>query len=497
MTGQWEASDGGARPERRKRARRATDVRLPEPVQRPTAEAKGRRSAAATSAIPAALVAGWAIAGLASGGETLLPAAALVLTAVWLLLTFPWAHGGQEGSGFAGLGRMLKVRAVRRALERDELELHYQPQIDLGSGKPFGVEALLRWRRGEHMVPPGEFLPAVEASDLMGPVTERVLEMAIAQAGRWRREGRLVRVAINLSAANLRDFRVVSHVRRTLEVHDVPPDGIALEVTETTVLDNPEQTRAVLDALDELGVPISIDDFGAGYSSLLWLRIFPIDEVKIDRSFVSQLDSGGRAFVEGVVRLARDLAMGVVAEGVETREVLDELHSLGCEAGQGWLFARPMPADAAAAWLDEHAETDWGRRESGISIDPRYEEIAAARDVVQSRAVAAGMSESDVWDVRVAITEALANAIEHGARADDGRIHVRITEDRDELRLEVHGGGRNGGPPAPQGARERGRGIAIMSGTMDCVHLAHDEDRNLIRLAKRLRREDEAAGPGG
>ncbi len=490
MTGRPEPSAHAPRPERRKRARRGTDVRLPEPAQRPAAEAKGRRSAAATSAIPAALVAGWAVARIASGAGVAVPLVALSLTVVWLLLTFPWAHGGQSGSGFAGIGRMLKVRSVRRALERDELELHYQPQIDLATGRPFGVEALLRWRRGETMVPPGDFLPAVEASDLIVPVTERVLEMAIAQAGEWRRGGRDLRVAINLSAANLRDFRVVEQVRRALDANGVPPDGIALEVTETTVLDNPEQTRAVLDSLDELGVPISIDDFGAGYSSLLWLRIFPVDEVKIDRSFVSQLSGEGRAFVAGVVRLARDLSMGVVAEGVETREALEELHSLGCESGQGWLFARAMPADEVAAWIDEHAETDWGRRETGISIDPRYEEIAAAREMVESRAQAAGLSDSDVWDVRVAVTEALANAIEHGARSEDGRIHVTVTEDRDELRLEIQGGGRNGGPPAPGGVRERGRGIAMMSGTMDSVHLAHDEDQNLIRLAKRLRRAE-------
>jgi EAL domain-containing protein (putative c-di-GMP-specific phosphodiesterase class I)/anti-sigma regulatory factor (Ser/Thr protein kinase) len=387
---------------------------------------------------------------------------------------------------------------VRRALEHGELELHYQPQVDLRTGSPYGVEALLRWRRGETMIPPGEFLPAVEASDLIGPLTEHVLEMAIAQAGEWRRAGRDVRVAINLSAANLRDFKVVSQVERALEAHDVPADGIALEVTETTVLDNPEQTRAVLDALDELGVPISIDDFGAGYSSLLWLRIFPVAEVKIDRTFVANLSGEGRAFVAGVVRLAGDLSMSVVAEGVETGDVLDALHELGCQAGQGWLFARPMPATEVEGWLDAHLEEqDWGRREAEISIDASFDEIPAARELVQQRAEEAGLSDSDVWDVRVAVTEALANAIEHGARAADGRIRIWVTEDRNELRLEVHGGGREGGSPSARTARERGRGIAIMSGTMDSVHLAHDHDRNLIRLAKRLRREDPVGDRAG
>jgi anti-sigma regulatory factor (Ser/Thr protein kinase) len=236
-------------------------------------------------------------------------------------------------------------------------------------------------------------------------------------------------------------------------------------------------------------VPISVDDFGAGYSSLLWLRIFPVEEVKIDRSFVSQLSGDGRAFVEGVVRLARDLALRVVAEGIEDREVLSGLHALGCEAGQGFLFARPMPPEQLERWLDAHAETDWARRETGIAINPTYDEIAPARDLVAETAAAAGLSDADVWDVRVAVTEALANAIEHGTPTEDGRIHVRIAEEDDELQLEVVGGGRGPEGRPVESAGERGRGIAIMSGTMDSVHLAHDDDRDLIRLAKKIRRE--------
>jgi anti-sigma regulatory factor (Ser/Thr protein kinase) len=146
-----------------------------------------------------------------------------------------------------------------------------------------------------------------------------------------------------------------------------------------------------------------------------------------------------------------------------------------------------MPADEVEAWLDSHGETTWGRRETAISIDPDYGEIAAARDFAEEKAVTAGMTESDVWDVRVAITEALANAIEHGALAADGRIHVRIAEDREELQFEVVGGGRAGEQHQPSGGSDRGRGMAIMTGTMDSVQLVHDRDRNLIRLAKRLR----------
>jgi anti-sigma regulatory factor (Ser/Thr protein kinase) len=151
-----------------------------------------------------------------------------------------------------------------------------------------------------------------------------------------------------------------------------------------------------------------------------------------------------------------------------------------------------MPPGEVEVWLDEHRETSWGRRETAISIDPTYTEIAAARDFVEKQAISAGMTASDVWDVRVAITEALANAIEHGALSADGQIHVRIAEGRDELRFEVLGGGRAGERQQPNGGSDRGRGMAIMTGTMDSVQLVHDRDRNLIRLAKRLRSSAQA-----
>lgn len=390
------------------------------------------------------------------------------------------------------LGRRRIVRAVRRAMDRDELELHYQPQMDLHSGEIAGAEALLRWRRRGELVPPGDFLPAVEASELIGPLTEFVVDRAFEQAGAWHREGRELRIAVNLSGANLTDFRIVDHVERSLQRHEVDPSMVVLEVTETVVLENPEQTRAVLDAIAELGVAISVDDFGIGYSSLLWLRIFPVAEVKIDRTFVSEMQEEGRAFVEGVVRLARDLSMRVVAEGIEDEATLRELQTLGCDAGQGFLFAPALSPGKMLPWIDEQQDSGWARRETTVTIDPHYDQIAEARDAVTDRAIAAGMSEADIWDMRVAITEALANAIEHGARSSDNLIHVRIAEERGELRLDIAGGGRGSGEPPPARGPERGRGIAIMSGTMDSMRLTHERDRNLIELAKSMndRRSD-------
>lgn len=405
----------------------------------------------------------------------------------WLALFLPMRKTTKSTWGLANGVRARTVRAVRRGLEQDELELHYQPQIDLRTGSAYGVEALLRWRRKGTIVPPGEFLPAVEGSNLIGPLTHRVLDMALEQASLWRRAGRDLDLAVNLSAANLRDFKVVEQVSALLNEHEVPPNMLTLEVTETSVLDEPEQARAVLDAISDLGVSISIDDFGAGYSSLLWLRIFPATEVKIDRSFVSQIHGEGKAFVGGVVHLARDLDMKVLAEGVEDESVLDDLQALGCESAQGFFFARPMPVPELEAWLDAHSgETTWARRETVVSFEPSFSELDAVRAMVEARAEEAGMGESDIWDVRVAATEALSNAIEHAPLAKDGLIHLRITQEQGELLLEITGGGNPEGTPR-HADPNRGRGIGIMTALMDEVEMKHDEGAGVTRLSKKLR----------
>jgi EAL domain-containing protein (putative c-di-GMP-specific phosphodiesterase class I)/anti-sigma regulatory factor (Ser/Thr protein kinase) len=478
--------------ERRARARRLTDVHLPRADRHRTGGSSNGGSRPRRWALvfilcaPAVALLAWLEILLLDAGRPLLAVVALLVALAWLVCLAPMLGGGSRSWTLTDVRRMRIVHAVRRALERDELVLHYQPQMNIQSGGPSGVEALLRWRRNGELIPPGDFLPAVESSELIGPLTQRVLEMALEQTGAWQRAGRPVRVAVNLSPANLADFRIVDQLERSLAKYEVSPELLILEVTETTVLENPEQTRAILDAITDLGVAISVDDFGIGYSSLLWLRIFPVDEVKIDRSFVSQMHGDGKAFVEGVIRLARDLSMTVVAEGIEEESTLEQLQALGCESGQGFLFSPAMPPAEVEAWIDSHHETSWARRETTISIDPEFDQIGKARDLVADRAIKAGMSESDVWDMRVAVTEALANAIEHGPCAADNLIHVRIAEEQGELRLDIAGGGRTGGQaPAPRGP-DRGRGLSIMTGTMDSLKLTHDRDRNLIRLAKTL-----------
>jgi EAL domain-containing protein (putative c-di-GMP-specific phosphodiesterase class I)/anti-sigma regulatory factor (Ser/Thr protein kinase) len=478
--------------------RRLADVHLPKSGRHelegssPSREGVRRPRIVLAACLPALALIVWLGVELIGDGRLLLAALALLVGGFWLACVMSMVAGSARTWTLADLTRARTVRAVRRAMENGELELHYQPQLNIQDGTVIGVEALLRWRRRGAVVPPGEFLPAVEASPLVGPLTEHVLDAAVAQAGEWQREGRPLRVAVNLSPANLSDFRVVEQIGRSLKRHEVDPALLVLEVTETTVLENPERTRAVLDAICDLGASISIDDFGVGYSSLLWLRIFPVEEVKIDRSFVAQTEGEGRAFVEGVVRLANDLSMHVVAEGIEDDSTLRELQALGCDAGQGYMFSPALPASEVGAWIDEHRENEWGRRETTLTIAPDFDQIAPAREIVAAHAVRAGMSEADVWDTRVAVTEALANAIEHGARADDGLIHVRITEERGKLHLDIAGGGRGEGRAREPRGPERGRGISIMSGTMDSMKLTQERDRNLIQLAKSLNGDGES-----
>ena len=483
--------------DRRRQARRISDV--PSTNTMPGRSTDPReawfglrtmRGAAVASAAYASLftLVAWSLSLLFTGDAPTLAHVLLLAAVAWLALFLPARKSIIGTGGIARGARSRTVNAVRRGIERGELELHYQPQIDLQTGAPYGVEALVRWRREDGTLsPPGEFLPAVESSDLIGPFTHRVLQMAIRQASEWKAQGHEMRMAINLSAANLRDFSVVTQLRDLIEKHDVSPSMLTLEVTETSVLEEPEQARAVLDAISDLGALISIDDFGAGYSSLLWLRIFPLDEVKIDRGFVSQLHGEGKAFVGGVVRLARDLDMKVIAEGVEETSILDGLQSLGCESGQGFLFARPMPADEVIDWIDSHNETAWARRESLMAIAPDFASIDAARAMVEERAIKAGMAESDIWDMRVAATEAISNAIEHAPLAEDGLIHLRISQEQGELLLEITGGG-NAGTAPPKSDPDRGRGIGIMTALMDEVEMKHDQGGvGLIRLAKKLK----------
>jgi EAL domain-containing protein (putative c-di-GMP-specific phosphodiesterase class I)/anti-sigma regulatory factor (Ser/Thr protein kinase) len=375
-------------------------------------------------------------------------------------------------------------KEIEDGIEAGELELFYQPQVSLADGRVYGAEALVRWRRTGELLEPAHFLAAAESTGAIEALTERVLELAMAQAGEWRRAGRDLRMALNLSPANLRDFAVPARLEELLAANDVSPDAVTIEITETAVLDEPEKARAVLDAIADLGAAISVDDFGTGYSSLLWLRLFPVSEVKIDQLFVGSLHEDGEAYVTGVIRLGHDLGLSVVAEGVEDAETLQALQELDCDAAQGYFFARPLAPKDFEEWVDRQLRDPWKPSHREIAVSPGEPGLDRARELIEDAASQLGYDDAAIWDMKTAATEALMNAIEHGPPADDGLVHMRVARRRGELRLDVWGGGPEPGPPSPDGT-QRGRGITIMSALMDEMELRRQPEQATIRLAKR------------
>jgi len=245
-------------------------------------------------------------------------------------------------------------RELRNGIERGELTLHYQPEVDLATRRVVGVEALVRWnspRRG--VVSPGDFIPLAEATGLILPLGELVLTQACRQAAEWRRDGLVPQgfvTWVNLSGRQLSAGGVCELVRRTLIETGLPASGLGLEVTETALVpDGPagERARAELQELHDEGVHIAIDDFGTGFSSLGQLRRFPIDVIKVDRSFVQGIEHDARdaAITANLVTLAHALGLVAIAEGIESGGQLASVRELGCDLAQGFLFARPVPAD--------------------------------------------------------------------------------------------------------------------------------------------------------
>jgi diguanylate cyclase (GGDEF)-like protein len=252
--------------------------------------------------------------------------------------------------------RLKLLGEVRPALERDEFLLHYQPKIDLVDRRLVGVEALLRWSHGERgVVPPMEFIPLVEQTALVGPLTMHVIDLALRQLACWREEGVELKMAVNLSARNLVDRDLPDKVARLLERHQVPADQLIVEVTESAALADAAAAVQGLRALRDTGIGVSIDDFGTGNASFSYLAKLPASELKIDRSFISDVctDTRNEAIVRSTIDLARNLDLAIVAEGIETDAVLGHLTELGCDMGQGFGIAPPLPADELTARLAE------------------------------------------------------------------------------------------------------------------------------------------------
>lgn len=244
---------------------------------------------------------------------------------------------------------------LRRALHESEFVNYYQPKVELATGRILGVEALVRWmdpRRG--LVPPGEFVPALETTGLIGEVAQRIMERAVQDWHSWRDSGLPApRIAVNVAAAQLRDDGFVPALRRALEAIGGDPSALGIEVTESILISNMERAIEVLQQVRALGIPVAIDDFGTGYSSLAYIVTLPIDELKIDRAFVKKITAD--AAYEGIVRtcvsLARGLNLKVVAEGVETEAQAAALHALGCDQAQGFFYSPPVPAEQLVKML--------------------------------------------------------------------------------------------------------------------------------------------------
>jgi diguanylate cyclase (GGDEF)-like protein len=250
--------------------------------------------------------------------------------------------------------RLGLLAELRRALEQGELVLHYQPKIDLGSGAVTGVEALVRWEHPTRgLLPPDEFVPLAERTGAIADLTRWVVDTALAQHRAWRDAGVDLPIAVNLAAANIVDLTLPERVAHMLERHGVSGDRLECEISEHTVMADPRRAMGILERLRALGVRLSLDDFGTGHSSLSYLKRLPLDEVKIDRAFVSGIvgDVNDLLIVRSTIDLARSLGLEVVAEGVEGEEVLDHLRTLRCHEAQGFHLSRPLPADALVEWL--------------------------------------------------------------------------------------------------------------------------------------------------
>jgi EAL domain-containing protein (putative c-di-GMP-specific phosphodiesterase class I) len=247
---------------------------------------------------------------------------------------------------------------LRQASERGEFELYYQPQVRLSDHAIVGAEALLRWNHPEFgVLAPGAFIETLESSLIAVPVSEWILRTACRQAAEWRRSGHpAFRIGVNLFAAQFRAGGLLSVVDDILRETGLPPSGLELEVTENTILRDESRIDAVLHQLREMGVGIAFDDYGTGYASLTMLKEFPVTRLKIDRSFVSGEDTGGRnrLIVEAISQLARGLKLDVIAEGIETVEQAILMREY-CREGQGYLFGKPMPATAFASMLNGSA----------------------------------------------------------------------------------------------------------------------------------------------
>jgi EAL domain-containing protein (putative c-di-GMP-specific phosphodiesterase class I) len=243
--------------------------------------------------------------------------------------------------------RLILSNQLRTAIENNELCLHYQPLVDVETGQIEGAEALVRWVHPEYgRIPPAKFIPLAEETGLILPLGDWVLREACRQATSWHRDGHPLSVSVNLSAKQFVQTDLVENIASVLRSNGLRPEWLEIELTESTIIENAAAAVRMLNSMKDLGVTVSVDDFGTGYSSLSYLRRFPVDRLKIDRSFIMQMEKDPRdqAVVRAIIDLAHALGLKVTAEGVETRAQHHLLRRLGCNTVQGYLMSPPLPA---------------------------------------------------------------------------------------------------------------------------------------------------------
>ncbi len=261
-----------------------------------------------------------------------------------------------EDNDFTSLRQLTLSGELRGAIETDSLQLHYQPKVAAETDQIVGVEALLRWNHPRYgNVPPDEFVALAEQTGMIRDLTHLVFDRALRQCAEWNRESRPLEVSVNISARNLLDENLPATLEKKLAQFGVPPEQLTLEITEGVIMEDPQRAMQVATALRILGVNIAIDDFGIGYSSLSYLKKLPARELKIDKSFVMEMDRNldDATIVRSTIELAHNLGLSVVAEGVEREEIWQLLKRLGCDTGQGYLFSRPLAADDLVSFLNE------------------------------------------------------------------------------------------------------------------------------------------------
>ena len=283
-----------------------------------------------------------------------------------------------EGMNSATQERVKLESDLHQALPLKQLELHYQPKVDTKTGLIHGVEALARWRHPQRgLVPPGEFIPLAESCGLIDGIGEWVVRESCRQARAWQLEGLPpLRVAVNLSAFQFRQGNLLQMISEALQAAQLEPRFLEVEITESALMSDPEESVTILEQLSRMGVVVSVDDFGTGYSSMSYLRRFPIDKLKIDRGFIAELISRAddASIVRAIVSLAHSLRLKVVAEGVETSEQLNVLRSLGCDQYQGFCFSPAVPAAQFAALLRESQQKTGPAPDS--ALDRTYSKLA-------------------------------------------------------------------------------------------------------------------------